>query len=131
MHTAVHKRRRVLIVLSWAIALGPTLVHAQTYPRLSRSDLKTLQQSFASVADEVLPSVVAIRCPATSSPESPNHWPQRLSWRHCVLAHAGSTPSGSAQSGQRWVAGSAASMAACTAGAVVASAAAVGNRCRP
>ena len=61
MHAGVHNRRGVLLVLSCVIGLAPALVHAQTYPRLSRSDLKTLQGSFAEVADNVLPSVVAIR----------------------------------------------------------------------
>jgi serine protease Do len=52
-----------LVMFSIFVGLAiPSLpASAQRYPKLSRTDLKTLQSSFADVADEVLPSVVAIR----------------------------------------------------------------------
>jgi len=49
------------IILSAVVWAAPAVVTGQDSGKLSRSDLKTLQQSFADLADEVIPSVVAIR----------------------------------------------------------------------
>ncbi len=55
------KRRCIRAVILGTMLLGARFTFALDNPKLSRSDLKTLQQSFANIADEVLPSVVAIR----------------------------------------------------------------------
>ncbi len=54
--------RIILALLLFAAAVGwPSMVIAEDWPQLSRSNLKTLQESFSKIADEVKPSVVAIR----------------------------------------------------------------------
>ncbi|MEE9295083.1 MAG: trypsin-like peptidase domain-containing protein [Phycisphaerae bacterium] len=57
------RRQRItgLWVLMACLAALAAPAPGQPSPKLSRSDLKTLQKSFAALADDVRPSVVAIR----------------------------------------------------------------------
>ncbi len=61
MRIVLRPNRIALSTLLLAIVVHAPLVRAQGYDRLSRSDLKTIQESFADVAEDVIPSVVAIR----------------------------------------------------------------------
>lgn len=48
-------------VVVFAVAFAAAKVDAQIYPKLSRSDLRTLQESFSDLADEIRPTVAAVR----------------------------------------------------------------------
>ncbi len=62
MPRLVQNRRALVRCLCVVVLLATTTIaQAQRYQKLSRSDLKTLQKSFAGIAEEVRASVVAIR----------------------------------------------------------------------
>ncbi len=60
-----HMMMRNIAITRWAfvaaLCAAPLLAQGQTYKKISRSDLKTLQGSFADLADAAMPSVVTIR----------------------------------------------------------------------